>query len=91
MTDLRYLDCIRPLIAVIGPQGTSRCCRCPCSADARRPPAEAAALGMIGTLIPEPDDALPPGRIQYASEAPHLRGRLRLLGGMVRVNRPWPC
>lgn len=50
-----------------------------------------AALGVIGALIPESGNALPPGRIQYTSEAPHVRGRLRLLGGMVRVNRPWLC
>ncbi|MGY0057418.1 DUF1931 family protein [Streptomyces sp. LZ34] len=48
-----------------------------------------AALGVIGALIPESGNALPPGRIQYTSEAPHVRGRLRLLGRLVRVNRPW--
>ncbi len=53
-----------------------------------------AALGVIGALIPESGNALPPGRIQYTSEAQHyvlpgVRGRLRLQGGIVRVNRPW--
>lgn len=53
-----------------------------------------AALGVIGALIPESGNALPPGRIQYTSEAqryvlPGVRGRLGLLGGMVRVNRLW--
>ncbi|MGW1800008.1 hypothetical protein ACWCQN_29640 [Streptomyces sp. NPDC001984] len=49
---------------------------------------------MVGALIPESGNALPPGRIQNTCEAQHyvlpgVRGRLRLLGGMVRVNRPW--
>lgn len=49
---------------------------------------------MVEALTPESGDTLPPGRVQNTCEAPHhvlpgVRGWLRLLGGMVRVDRPW--
>ncbi|PBC92886.1 hypothetical protein BX281_0608 [Streptomyces sp. Ag82_O1-15] len=37
-----------------------------------------AALGVIGALVPESGNALPPGRIQYTSEAPHYVIRLSM-------------
>lgn len=48
----------------------------------------------MGALIPGSGNSLPPGRIQNTCEAQHyvlagIRGRLRMPGGTVRVNRPW--
>ncbi|MGW5433010.1 hypothetical protein ACWET9_38380 [Streptomyces sp. NPDC004059] len=89
MTDRPYLDCARPVIAMIGPPEHIALLSLPMLSLMRAAHRlRGAALGVSGALIPESGNALPPGRIQYTSEAPHVRGRLRLLGGMVRVNRP---
>ncbi|WP_406175088.1 hypothetical protein [Streptomyces sp. NBC_00996] len=86
MTDLPYRDNTRPVIAMIGPPEHIALLSLPMLSLMRvAHRLRGAALGVIGALIPESGNALPPGRIQYTSEAPHyvlpgVRGRLRLLG-----------
>ncbi|MER5669122.1 hypothetical protein [Streptomyces mirabilis] len=95
MTDLPYRDNTRPVIAMISPPEHIALLSLPMLSLMRvAHRLRGAALGVIGALIPESGNALPLGRIQYTSEAPHyvlpgVRGRLRLLGRLVRVNRPW--
>lgn len=92
MTDLPYLDCIRPVIAMIGPPEHIALLSLPMLSLMR---AAHPADGSGPRRDRSADLAVrhyPATReIQYTSEAPHVRGRLRLLGGMVRVNRPWLC
>ncbi|MFF7140560.1 hypothetical protein ACFZB5_04880 [Streptomyces nodosus] len=94
MTDLPCQANTRPVIAMIGLPERIALLSLPMLSLMRvAHRLRGAALGVIGALIPESGNALSPGRIQYTSEAPHyvlpgVRGWLRLLGGMVRVNRP---
>jgi hypothetical protein len=82
VTDLPNRDSTRPVIAMISPPEHIALLSLPMLSlmgVAHR--LRGAALGVIGALIPESGNALPPGRIQYTSEA---RDLTRLLGQPVR-------
>ncbi|MEU1456694.1 hypothetical protein [Streptomyces avermitilis] len=97
MTDLSYRDNTRPVIAKSSPPKHIALLSLPMLSLMRAAHRlRGAALGVIGALIPESGNALPPGRIQYTSEAPHyvlpgVRDRLRLLGGLVRASTGPGC
>ncbi|WP_425245547.1 hypothetical protein [Streptomyces sp. NEAU-NA10] len=63
MTDLAYLDCTRPVIAMIGPPEHIALLSLPMLSLMRAAHRlRGAALGVIGALIPESANTLPPGR-----------------------------
>jgi hypothetical protein len=96
LTDLPYRDQARPVVAMLSPSDHIALLSLPSLGLFRVPRrVRDATLGVITELLPEAPGRTPvPGRIQYAGQQrnyvlPGARGRLRLLSGMVRANRPW--
>jgi hypothetical protein len=96
LTDLPYRDRARPLVAMLSPPDHIALLSLPSLGLFRLPRrVREAALGVITELLPEASGrTLVPGRIQDAGQRrsyvlPGARGRLRLLSGMLRANRPW--
>ncbi|WP_069464854.1 hypothetical protein [Actinacidiphila rubida] len=96
LTDLPYRDQARPLVAMLSPSDHIALLSLPSLGLFRVPRrVRDATLGVITELLPEASGTTRvPGRIQYAGlrrnyVLPGARGRLRLLSGMVRANRPW--
>lgn len=96
LTDLPYRDRARPVVAMLSPPDRIGLLSLPSLGLFRVPHrVRDALLGVIGALFPEaPGRTVVPGRIQQAGQRQHYVlpgawGRLRLLAGMVRANRPW--
>ncbi|MEV6653150.1 hypothetical protein [Streptomyces sp. NPDC051219] len=96
VTDLPYRDHARPVVAMLSPSERIALLSLPSLGLFRVPRrVRDAVLGIIGELLPvESGRTSLPGRVQDTGQRRHYVlpgawGRLRLLGGMVRANRPW--
>ncbi|MEU1366328.1 hypothetical protein ABZ454_09330 [Streptomyces sp. NPDC005803] len=96
VTDLPYRDKARPVVLMLSPSEQIALLSLPSLGMfriSRR--VRDAVLGVIGELFPAKlGETLLPRRIQYAGQRryyvlPGTWGRVRLLAGMVRANRPW--
>lgn len=96
VTDLPYRDNARPVVAMLSPSERIALLSLPSLGLFRIPRrVRDTVLGAFGELLlAEPGRSSLPGRVQYAGQRRNFvlsgaRGRLRLLAGMVRANRPW--